>query len=99
MKRIEKELTGAPIQVGATTLRPVAHLHARLGAPRRASYGLVWGVTRLEPVALMVDGPDGAVRRIAVANSDDRAARRLLWAGLLVAVLSATAIVARRLAR
>jgi len=98
-ERTEKELIGQPIQVGAYTLRPVAHLHERLDAPGGPSYGIVWGYARLEPVAVIVDGPDGVVRRVAITNPDGRAARRLLRAGLLAAAVSAGAIVASRLAR
>lgn len=99
MKRIEKELTGESLQVGAYRLRPVAHLRGRLGAPKRSSDNLAWGYARLEPVALIVDSPDDTVRRIAIAGSDGRVARGLLGAGLLIAIVSAAVIVARRLAR
>jgi hypothetical protein len=99
VKHIERELSGEPMQAGAYTLRPVAHLHARLEASGRESSDLAWGYARLNPVALIVDGPGGAVRRIAITNPDAQAARSLLWAGLLVAAISAATIVARRLAR
>ena len=99
VKRIDRELTGELIQAGAYTLRPVAHLHARFEAPERESSDVAWGYARLKPVALIVDGPDGATRRIAITNPDDQTARGFLWAGLLIAAVSAATIVARRLAR
>jgi hypothetical protein len=51
VKRINRELTGEPIQAGAYTLRPVAHLHARFEAPERESSDTAWGYARLKPVA------------------------------------------------
>jgi hypothetical protein len=98
VKRIDRELTGEPIQAGAYTLRPVAHLHARFEAPELESSDMAWGYARLKPVALIVDGPDGATRRIAITNPD-QTARGFLWAGLLIAAVSAATIAARRLAR
>jgi hypothetical protein len=94
--RSERELVGEPIQVGAYTLRPVAHLDSRFGAPKRDTFALVWGYSRLDPVAVIVDGPGGSERRIAIAGPDNRAAQRLLLAGMLVAAVSAAAIVLSR---
>jgi hypothetical protein len=93
-KRIERELTGEPVQVGTFTLRPVARLHARRGMSQGASQDWAWAHARLEPTALIVESPDGAAEPIVIADPADRIAQRLVRVGLLVAAVSAGIVLA-----
>jgi uncharacterized spore protein YtfJ len=98
-KRIEKELTGEPIQAGEYILRPVAHVHASHGEREGESYAMTGAYVRLAPTALLVEGPDGDVQRIAIDDPTDRVVRNLVRVGALVAAVSVAAMLARRLAR
>jgi hypothetical protein len=98
-KRIERELTGEPVQAGEYTLRPVAHASVTRDQHADESYGVMGAYVRLAPVAMIVEGADGMARRIAITDPTDRAIDALGRVGLLVAAVSLAAMVIRKLTR
>jgi uncharacterized spore protein YtfJ len=96
-KRIEKELVGEPIQADEYTVRPVAHVRVSRGEGAGESYAMAGAYVRLAPTALLVEGPDGDIDRIIIDDPMDRAMDGLVRAGLLVAGISITMILARKL--
>ncbi len=98
-KRIEKELTGEPIQAGEYTLRPVAHVYVSRGEREGEMYGMAGAFVRLAPAAVIVERPDGDVQRITIDDPTERAITNLARVGVTVAAVSVAAMLARRLAR
>ncbi len=98
-KRIEKELIGEPIPAGDYTVRQVAHANVWRDERNDESYTMTGAYVRLTPAALLVEGPDGDVRRITIDDPTDQAITNLVRVGALVAVVSVTAMLARRLTR
>lgn len=98
-KRFEQEITGAPIRAGEYTLRPVAQAHVWRDAGAGDTYTVEGAYVRLAPTALIVEGPDGDVQRIAIDDQTEQAIANLARVGAVVAAVSVAAMLARRLAR
>ncbi len=87
--KVDEELVGEPVAVGAWTVTPVARLSGKQGSGGDGVNGGGGASVRLDPVAVAVVNPaDGSTQRVEIDDPTSAALRGMAGAGLLVAGIS-----------
>lgn len=89
-RKLDRELAGEPMEVGAWTVTPLARLHGHYGEGWDPQGSQAGGVrVRLDPVAVTVASPtDGSTQRIEIDDPTSTALRGMARVGLVVAGVS-----------
>jgi hypothetical protein len=88
-EKVDKELVGDPVTVGAWTVTPMARLWGSQGGKVEGLNGGGGARLRLDPVAVTVAGPaDGSTQRVEIDDPTSTALRGMAGAGLVVAGIS-----------
>lgn len=88
-EKLDKELVGDPVAVGAWAVTPVARLSGNQGSGGDGSNGGRCARLRLDPVAVDVANPaDGSTHRVEIHDPTSTALRSMAGAGMVVAGIS-----------
>jgi hypothetical protein len=97
--KIDQRLAGPQITVGGHTVQPLARLTGQRSEEVGPEGGGAGAWVRLTPLEVVVSGPDGAERRIAVTNPTAQALQGMAALAAFIAVVSAALILVARLPR
>lgn len=95
--KIDQQLAGPQITVGGRTVQPLARLTGQQSEQNGPAGGGAATWVRVTPIEVVVSGPNGAERRIAMGDPTTQALQSMAALAALIAAVSAVLILIARL--